>query len=160
MEGGLRCTSVWALSARMRRWISLVMLALLAGALGRGAADEGMRASKPEVRKEIVATIEAQLLAFQKQDYVKAYSYATAELRAQKPIQIFMGIVHESYPEIWTNTRAEYGLVRDDGVKATLLVHVYGKDSNTSYDYTLKKERDGWRIHGVLRHAPKKKEKV
>jgi hypothetical protein len=144
----------------MRRWLTLAILALLAGAFARGAADEGMRASKPDVKKDIIATIDAQLAAFQKQDYVKAYSYATAELRAQKPLQIFMGIVNLNYPEIWTNTRAEYGLVRDDGTKASLLVYVFGKDSDATYDYTLMKERAGWRIHGVLRHEPKKKEKV
>ena len=144
----------------MKRRLSLVILALMAGALVRAAADDGMKASKPEVKKEILAVIDAQLAAFQKQEFAKAYGFASAELRAQKPLQIFMGIVRESYPEIWANTRAEYGLVRDDGSRAALLVHVFGQESNAAYDYTLVRERTGWRIHGVLRHAPKKTDKV
>ena len=146
--------------AQMRKWISLAVLAMLACALARGAADEGMRASKPDVRKEVVAAIEAQLAAFRAGEVVKAYGYAAAELRAQKPLQMFTDIVRISYPEIWTNLRAECGLVRDNGTVATLLVHVFGKESNATYDYTLVKERAGWRIHGVLRHAPKRAEKL
>lgn len=145
--------------SRMKcRLLSALLVACALACAGR--ADEEMRASKPEVKKEIVAVIDAQLEAFRKKDYVKAYSYAAAELRAQKPLQIFMGIVHVSYPEIWSNTRAECGLVRDDGARAVLLVHVFGQDSDTTYDYTLAKERAGWRIHDVLRHEPKKKENV
>jgi len=124
------------------------------------AADDGMHGSKPEVRREIVAVIDAQLTAFRGNDVRKAYAYASAELRAQKPIEAFAVIVRDNYPEIWSNTRAEFGLVRDDGKQATLLVHVFGKDSDASYDYTMVKDRVGWRITAVLRHAPKKNDKM
>ena len=144
----------------MKRWLSLFALSLLAAAFVRGAADDAMRASKPEVRKEVVAAIEAQLAAFRAGDVAKAYGHAASELRAQTPLPRFTDIVRISYPEIWTNTRAECGLVRDDGTFAKLLVHVFGKDSDATYDYTLVKERGGWRIRDVLRHAPKKADKV
>jgi len=144
----------------MKRWMMLALLAGFAGALVQGAGDEGMRASKPEVRKEIIAAIEGQLAAFRAGDVRKAYSYAAAELQAQKPLRIFVGIVQTSYPEIWASTKAEYGLVRDDGARAVLLVHVFAKDSDATYDYTLTKERGGWRIHDVLRHEPQKKDQV
>ena len=124
------------------------------------AADDVPHASKPEVRREIVAVIDAQLAAFRAGDVRKAYSYASTDLRAQKPIQAFAAIVQDNYPEIWANARAEFGLVRDDGATATLLVYVYGKDSDASYDYTLVKERAGWRIAAVLRHAPKQSDKM
>ncbi len=124
------------------------------------AADDALRASKPEVRREIIAVIDAQLNGFRVQDYRKAYTYASTELRAQKPIQAFLAIVQNNYPEIWANTRSEFGLVRDDGKEATVLVHVFGPDSDASYDYTLVKEKTGWRIAAVLRHAPKKAEKA
>jgi hypothetical protein len=68
--------------------------------------------------------------------------------------------VLNNYPEIWSNTKAEFGLVRDDGTRATVLVQVYAKEGSAGYDYGLVKERDGWRIESVLRHAPKKAEKV
>ena len=145
--------------ARMKRWIFLPVLAGFSCGFVR-AADEAMRASKPEVKKEIVAVIEAQLAAFRTGDVRAAYGYAAVELRAVKPLPLFVEIVRTSYPEIWTNTRAECGLVRDNGALAQLPVHVFGKDGDTTYDYTLVKERAGWRIRDVLRHAPKKAEKV
>lgn len=124
------------------------------------AADATSRASQPEARREIIAVIDAQLAGFREDDVRKAYNYASADLRAQKPLPAFVAIVRENYPEIWTNTRAEFGLVRDDGATAKLLVHVFGKDTDTTYDYTLVKERAGWRISAVLRHAPKKNDQV
>jgi hypothetical protein len=119
-----------------------------------------MRASKPEVKKEIVAAIEGQLAAFRKGEVEKAYGFASAELRAQKPLRTFVAIVEANYPEIWANTRAEYGIARDDGVQATLLVKVFTKDSDATYNFTLVRERTGWRIYGVLRSAPKPTGKV
>jgi len=132
---------------------------LLAAGAARGA-DDGPHASKPEVRREIVAVIDAQLAAFRAGDVRKAYGYASADLRAEKPLRTFAAIVQENYPEIWANTRAEFGLVRDDGTQATLLVHLFGKDSDAAYDYTLAKERTGWRISAVLRHDPKKSDRM
>jgi hypothetical protein len=117
-------------------------------------------ASKPEVRKQIVATIDAQLAAFRKHDSKKAYSYAAAALQAEKPLEIFAQIVQANYPELWANTRAEYGIVRDDGTAGTVVVHVYTAEADASYDYTLVKERAGWRVHDVLRHDPKAEPKV
>ena len=136
-----------------------VALAGLACPTGRAAAAVPP-ASKPEARREIIAVIDAQLAGFRAGDVRKAYSYASADLRAQKPLPAFVAIVRENYPEIWTNSRAEFGLVRDDGATATLLVHVFGKDSDTTYDYTLVKESVGWRISAVVRHAPKKNDQV
>ncbi len=142
----------------LRTILSLLLLGL--GVIGLRAAEAEMKASKPEVRKEIVAAIEAQLAAFRKNDVAKAYSYADAALRAQKPLPIFVAIVRTNYPEIWANKRAEYGIVRDDGLAGSVLVHVFGADGDASYDYTLVREDAGWRIHGVLRHEPVKEEKV
>ncbi len=144
----------------MRRWIAIVMLGtMFAGGSGSApavAAESVLRASKPEVKKEIVAVIEAQLAAFRKGDVAKAYSYAAADLRAQKPLGVFGAIVRENYPEIWASTRAEPGIVRDDGGRATVTVQVYSKAGAAAYDFTLVKEKAGWRIYGVLRHAPRK----
>jgi hypothetical protein len=146
----------------MKSWLAVALLAVSLGGMGgvARAADSVMRASKPEVKKEIVAVIEAQLTAFRKGDVVKAYSYSATGLRAQKPLRVFAMIVKENYPEIWANTRAEYGLVRDDGERAKLLVHVEARESSASYDFLLVKERAGWRIEGVLRHEAARREKV
>ena len=128
------------------------------GAMPLRAADAGLtlRASKPEVKQEIVAVIEAQLAAFRKGDVAKAYDYAASDLRAQKPLRNFSAIVKENYPEIWASTRAEPGIVRDDGMRATVTVQVYSKTGDAAYDFTLVKEKAGWRVQGVLRHEPRK----
>lgn len=141
------------------------LAALSAGWMFFGAAlhaAEGATwpASKPDVRHEIVAVIEGQLAGFRTGDVPQAYRYASTELRAQKPLRVFSAIVRENYPEIWRNRRAEFGLVRDNGASATVLVHLSGPDGEATYDYTLVKERAGWRISAVLRHASGKADQV
>jgi hypothetical protein len=160
--GDLPFAAVSTIVGRMKLCSQAAALAVgLMIAIGslRGT-DNALRASKPEVRREIVAVVEAQLAAFRAGDLRKAHGYASAELRAQKPLKIFVVIVQENYPEIWANKRAEFGLVRDDGAEATLLVHVFGRDSDAAYDYTLARETAGWRIAAVLRHEPKRSDKV
>jgi hypothetical protein len=123
--------------------------------LAPGRAAE-LRASRPGVRKEIVAVIEAQLAAFRRGEPERAYRYAAAAFRAQRSLPAFVAIVRDSYPEIWASTRAEAGIVRDDGVRATVTVQVYSKSGDAAYDYTLVREQSAWRILGVVRHASRR----
>lgn len=148
--------------AGMKRvWLLVLWAVGLTGPGGVCAAEEnGLRASKPGVKDEVVAVVEAQLAAFRAAEITKAYGYASAALRAQNPLQKFAAIVQTNYPEIWANVRSEHGLVRDDGARATVTVRVFSKESEAAYDYVLLKERGGWRIGSVLRHEPKKKESV
>lgn len=127
--------------------------AVLAAAWSAGAAE--LRASKPETKRAITATIEGQLAAFRAGDVAAAHALAAAELRAQKPAPVFAEIVRTSYPEIWENTGAEVGVVFDDGQRAAVTVQVTGAGGRAAYDYTLKKEAAGWRIFGVLRREMK-----
>jgi hypothetical protein len=144
----------------MSRRFAILVVMLFSAAIAMRAAAADMRASTPETKKIIAAVIEAQLAAFRKGDVAKAYSFAAADLRAQKPLPVFTAIVKENYPEIWANTRAELGIVRDDGTRATVTVQVYSKQTDTAYDFTLMKEPAGWRIYGVVRHEPKSSGKV
>lgn len=132
-------------------------LALLAPVSMRAAE---LRASTPELRKEVIAVIEAQLAAFREGDPTTAWSYASRELRAARPLRVFTFLVRDNYPEIWANTRAEYGIVHDDGSRATLAVHVYAGEKGAAYNFTLVKERAGWRVLSVLRAPPQQKGKV
>jgi hypothetical protein len=143
-----------------RRLVRLagIVSVFLVGSLA--PTDGATRASTPQVRKEIVATVESQLTAFRKGEVEKAYGFAAAQLRAQKPLRTFAAIVQGSYPEIWRNTRAEFGIVRDDGAQATVTVQVYSKEGDAAYDFSLVKETAGWRIYGVVRHEPKQAGKV
>lgn len=145
----------------LSRWLLLAILVVGAGSVTIQAQLGQPKASKPEVRKEVVTSIEGQLAAFRAGDVKKAYALAAAALRAQTPQKQFQRIVETNYPEIWKNTRCEIGLVRDDGARAGVLVQVFTKDGSAGYDYTLVKERDGvWRIDSVLRHSTRKDERI
>lgn len=143
-------------------WLRLLLL-LAVGASPAivHAQSAPPKVSKPEVRKEVVASIEGQLAAFRAGDVKKAYALAAAALRAQTPQRQFQRIVETNYPEIWKNTRCEIGLVRDDGSRAAVLVQIHTKEGSAGYDYTLVKERDGvWRIDSVLRHSTRQDERI
>lgn len=142
----------------MLRWCALLVW-VVAGLLPPAGAAE-LRASKPEVRKEIVGVIEGQLAALRAGDAAKAYSHAAAAMRAQMPLRSFVTILQTNYAEIWHNTAVECGLVRDDGARATVLVQVKSERGEASFDYVLLKERNVWRIGSVLRHVTRKKDDV
>ena len=144
----------------MRRWIALCCLAAALAAPGGRAQDDGLRPSGPDVRREVIATIDGQLSAFRDHDPEKAYGFAAAALRRQFPLAQFGAVVRAGYPEIWDNQRAEYGIVNDSGARATVNVRVYGAGGSAPYDYVLSREPGGWRISGVLRHAPRPADSV
>jgi hypothetical protein len=118
-------------------------------------------ASKPAVKAEIVTSVEGQLAAFREGEMGKAYAYASTVLQMQTPIRRFVQLVRQGYPEIWSNLRVEFGLVRDDGRRATVTARVFAQDGSSAvYDYVLVKEDDFWRIAGVLRHEAKGETRV
>ncbi len=133
----------------------------LAGAMLRAAEPGAMRASKPAVRTEIVEVVGGQLAAFRAKEIERAYAYASTGLQRQTPIRRFALLVRDGYPEIWKNTRAEYGLVRDDGTRATVTARVFAESGESAaYDYVLVKEDEVWRIAGVLRSEAKSEKRV
>lgn len=146
------------LNVRMRRAFSAIFAAVCAMAVS--AAEGTAPVSKPAVRDEIVSVIERQLAAFQEGKLDRAYGYAAESLRVQIPPEGFARMVQQNYPEIWQSTRAEFGIVRDEGGRATVVVRVYAKQSEAAYDYVLLKEASGWRIGGVLRREIRNSSKI
>jgi hypothetical protein len=145
-------------------WI-VIRCALLGLLLLTGAAsaveNRTLPASKPAVKAEIVTSVEGQLAAFREGEMGKAYAYASTVLQMQTPIRRFVQLVRQGYPEIWSNLRVEFGLVRDDGRRATVTARVFAQDGSSAvYDYVLVKEDDFWRIAGVLRHEAKGETRV
>lgn len=134
-------------------------IAMLAFVASPTVAAE-LRVSEAQVRKEIVAVVEAQLAAFRAGDAARAYGLAAAALRSQTPQRRFVAILQANYPEIWGNTGAEFGLVRDDGTRARLLVRVRSDEGDASFDYVLVRERSGWRVGSVLRQTGRRKDDV
>jgi hypothetical protein len=144
----------------MTRVLVLGLCGLL-GLLAPLRASEGtMPVSKAAVSEEVLAVVWGQLAAFRVKDSPGAYKFASAALRAQTPLPAFERMVQRNYPEIWANTRAEFGVVRDDGKRAKLVVQVVAKESEASYDYVLFKEAEGWRIGSVLRHESRKADRL
>lgn len=144
----------------MRGWRLIFLGLALAFCAGAGARAAELRVSKPEVRREVVAVVEAQLAAFRAGDVERAWSHASVALRASRPLSVFGTMVRDHYAEIWANTRAEYGLVRDDGAQATLAVHVYAGERSAAYEYSLVMEQGRWRISAVLRQVPTQADKL
>lgn len=146
----------------MKSWTLRLGLAALSLCAPRllPAQDMDLHPSAPEVRKAVIASIEGQLAAFRAHDVGRAYGFAAAPLRAQFPAERFAAVVREGYPEIWANLRAEFGIVNDSGTSAAVNVRVYGPAGSAAYDYQLIREPDGWRIGGVLRHAPQPSDSV
>lgn len=114
-------------------------------------AQGDLRISGAEVKAEVATVIEGQLAALRAGDVNKAYSFASAPLRAQMNLRAFTAVIQNNYREIWANERAEIGLVRDDGRRARVMVHVHSKHGAATFDYVLVRERAGWRIGSVLR---------
>lgn len=136
----------------MKRRRFLLRLALAAAFLAAGVWAQGdLRISRPEVKAEVTSAIEGQLAALRAGDVNKAYGFASAPLRAQMNLRAFAAVIQGNYREIWANERAEIGLVRDDGRRARVMVHVHSKHGAATFDYVLVRERAGWRIGSVLR---------
>lgn len=112
-----------------------------------------LRPSSPEVRAEVVATVEMQLAALRRGDVEAAHRCASAALRARLPVPAFARMLQQTYAEIWRNERATFALVNDDGLRATVAVRVTGKAGAADFEYGLVREPAGWRINGVLRRA-------
>jgi len=146
----------------MKRILLSVLLATAAFSLPgpAPAADDDLRASTAEVRQEVIAAIAAQLAAFRAGDIPQAYRLAALTLREQMPLRAFASIVQQNYPEIWGNARSEFGIVRDNGNHATVVVHVAGDAGDAGFDYVLVNERGGWRIGSVLRRLPRKRDSL
>lgn len=141
-------------------WLRFLLLFALGLLSNAGAAESGFRVSKSEVRKAVIAAVDGQLGAFRGEDVGKAYEYSSLGLRAQTSLRRFGSIVRENYPEIWRNTRAEYGLVHDDGTHATVLVVVYSGKTEAAFDYVLLRERGAWRIGSITRHEAQRKKSL
>ena len=129
------------------KWAAPVSLAF--AIFVRVAAAE-LEPSKPPVKAEITAVIEAQLAAFRAGDFDKAYTFAASPIREMFPLTEFQQMVKTGYPIIVTSVKAEFGICLDNGTEASVFVHVESKDGTSKdYQYGLVREPGGWRITGV-----------
>lgn len=125
----------------MIRLLTALMLSLaLTGAPAR--ADSGT---------EIRAVIAAQIEAFQRDDWDRAFSFASPSIRSIfRTASRFGGMVRQGYPMVWRPARVEAGPLEAGPrgpVQVMFIEDAHGVLHEASYEMTLV---DGaWRINGV-----------
>ncbi|MBA4136105.1 MAG: hypothetical protein C0518_02170 [Opitutus sp.] len=137
---------------------TLLGFAVLFAALGFATEEtrRGGRLSPREIRDGVRSTVEGQLGALRAGKLAIAYEFAARGLRRQFSAEVFAEMIRRGYPALVEHTRAEFGLVRDDGAgRAALDVTVFdGRDRPARFHYQLVQERAGWRIEGVIATRP------
>ena len=134
------------------RKIAVFFLAMmtLAGVRAQTPDATRIRLSAPEVRKEIVAVVSAQLDAFRADDWEKAYSYSARTFQSVMSLDQFATLISRNYTVVWKNTRAEFALPSDNGRVAVVAVRVFSGGKSEAYNWLLVKEGGTWRITGVV----------
>ncbi len=108
--------------------------------------------SQDPVRVELIAVIKSQLAAFRESDFPKAYSHATAGIKARFRLEAFELMVTSQYPSIAHSKTAVFGIILDNGDEAVVNVRIDGESSELAdYRYLLKREKSAWKIQGVIR---------
>ncbi|MDB6111840.1 MAG: hypothetical protein JWR69_3590 [Pedosphaera sp.] len=156
------------------RWLKIVMLGCILGLLfvfwrvslivprdgnERSRARMSKLAPMPQgrlsdeaVRKELIEVIQSQLSAFRKHDYSKAYKYAASDIQSQVSLPAFERMVREGFPLLVRSSAVEFGVILDNGSQALVNVSLLSDSGRLiHYQYSLRRERAGWRITGVVR---------
>lgn len=110
----------------------------------------GARVSGQPVRKEVIQVIELQLAAFRKNDYPEAYRYAAESVKESVPLPAFERMVRNGYPVIARSSRADFGVILDNGDEATVSVVVSRGGRTVEYEYFMRRELTGWKVTGVI----------
>lgn len=134
-----------------------LLLLVTVGSLRTAVADALDDVSGSDVTS-IQAVISDQLEAFQADDGVRAFSFASPSIRAifGTPDR-FMQMVRTGYRPVYRPREVEFGRVIDLQGKPTQVVTLVGPDGRVvAAYYQMERQPDGiWRIDGcVLREAP------
>ena len=77
---------------------------------------------------------------------------ASAGIKAQFDVRLFAGLIRRGYPVLLQANEADVGIVRDKNEEsAQVRVTILDRQKRaTVYNYSLVKEKAGWRITGVV----------
>ncbi|HKB91340.1 MAG TPA: DUF4864 domain-containing protein [Opitutaceae bacterium] len=115
------------------------------------AVESNLHYSAKTLRLELIHNVQGQLAAFREEDFKKALTFAAKRLREQYDATSFATLVKQGYPVIAKNGSAEFGLSKDDGDIAILVVTVVAKDGKrVDYNYGFIRESEAWKIAAVL----------
>lgn len=133
--------------------LALVILLMTVGLTGTGMAQDDLKEGDPVTKAAIKEVIDAQINAFQRDDGVGAFSFASDGIRALfgTPDR-FMKMVQSSYSQIYRPRSVEYRrllIVRGEPVQEVFFV---GLDLTTMLAlYRMEQQPDGsWRVNGVM----------
>jgi hypothetical protein len=107
--------------------------------------------SEDSMKRELIRVVDSQLSAFRKNDYLKAYTYAAAGIRAHFSPTAFERMVKMGYPPIAQSLSADFGTTLDNGLQAVVNVGIIAGSGKALYyyQYHLQREKTGWKISGV-----------
>jgi hypothetical protein len=131
--------------------IALLCALPVAGAPGDAEAQDVLRPA-PGDQRAILGTIQAQLNAFQADDWGRAFSYATPRLRALfRTPENFMAMVRGGYQPVYRPQSVEFLDARIVDGKTGQAVRFVGPDGQAVIAiYTMEQQPDGsWRIAAV-----------
>ena len=132
----------------------LALLCWLGVAIGGPAEAQTSDADALAIRQ----VIQSQMAAFQKDDGVSAFSYASPTIQAKfvNP-DIFMQMVRSGYAAVYRPRDVEFRTLRLENGRLFQEVFVIGPDGNPALAiYEMQRQPDGtWRINGCrLTQAP------
>jgi hypothetical protein len=139
---------------RLARYCLLIALlcALPAAGAPTGAAAQDVERPAPGDRQAILGTIQAQLNAFQVDDWGRAFSYATPRLRELfRTPENFMAMVRGGYQPVYRPQSVEFLDARIVDGRIGQAVRFVGPDGQAVIAiYTMEQQPDGsWRIAAV-----------
>jgi Domain of unknown function (DUF4864) len=138
----------------MRALTRLLAVLSLAVAIGGPAKAQTNDADGLAIRQ----VIESQMAAFQKDDGVSAYSYASPTIQKKfVNADIFLQMVRTGYPAVYRPRDVEFRELKLENGRLLQEVFVVGPDGNPALAiYEMQRQPDGtWRINGCwLERAP------
>ena len=125
------------------RWIAMACLSLglLLGSVEKGDAQDA----------DIRSVITEQLMAFQADDFARAFTYASPMIKGifQSP-ERFGEMVRNGYPMVWRPADVKFGTIKDQSGRLVQIVYLtdeFGRLFEAQYEMI---QNDGtWEINGV-----------
>ena len=128
----------------------LALLWMACGAVPAAAEDPASSLAAPD-QAAIRHVIEAQLAAFQRDDGVEAYSYATPMIQQKfGDAQNFMAMVKGGYPAVYRPRSVTFDKLVDTEFGPDQILRVIGPDGHAyTAHYIMQKQANGtWMING------------
>ena len=111
----------------------------------------GLHGSVQAQDEDIRGTISAQIEAFRADDFARAFTFASPNIRTLFGTpENFGGMVRSGYPMVWRPTEVEYLDLRERGGQLWQKVMITDAAGQVHIlDYQMIETKNGWKINGV-----------